>query len=229
VEGLPDRENAFVAQRLTQIASGAGARVQTDGCSQGSYNFRVLFTLNADRAAKNLYRHHRDLFEENAASPAQIDRFVGPSTPAPVRVWHNATLFGTDGEPLVRVDPGDPVESFPHLEYTGSRLTSPGVVGLNFAVVIVDGTKTNGAGLAPIADYIAMAGLAELDLGAELGTDPTILRLFTAPADARPVGLTAWDQAFLTALYRTDESPKNLRTQLAASVSHDVAAGPPGG
>ena len=226
MEGLPENENAFVVQRLTQIASGAGARIQSEGCRKGSYNFHVLFTLNANRAAKHWYAYHRDLFEENASSQAQIDRFVDPSNPAPVRVWHNATLFGTDGETLIPVDPGDPVESLPPLDYTGSRLTSPGVIGLNFAVVIVDGTKTNGAGLAPLADYVAMAGLAELDLGADLRNDPTILRLFTVPADARPSGLTAWDQAFLGALYRTAESPKNLRTQLAASVAHDVSASP---
>jgi hypothetical protein len=226
VQGLPDNENAFVVQRLSQIASGAGARIRSEGCGKGSYNFNVLFTLNAGQAAKDWYSHDRDLFEENAGTPAQIDRFVDPSTPGPVRVWHNATLFGTDGEPLVRVDPGDPIESLPRLDYTGSRLTSPGVIGLNFAVVIVDGTKTNAAGLAPLADYVAMAGLAELDLGADLGNDPTILRLFTAPADARPAGLTAWDQAFLGALYHTEESPKNLRTQLAGTVARNVSVSP---
>src|SRR5262249_53769948 len=162
----------------------AGARVQSDGCSKGSYNFRVLFTLNADRDAKDWYKHHRDLFEENAVNLAQVDRFVDPSTPAPVRVWHNATLFGADGEPLSRVDPGDPIEALPELEYTGSRLPSRGVIGLNFAAVIVDGTRTNGAGLAPLTDYIAMVGLADLDLGAAQESDPTILRLFSAPVDA---------------------------------------------
>jgi hypothetical protein len=226
VEGLPENESAFVVQRLTQIASAAGARIQTEGCSKGSYNFRVLFTLNAEHDAKNWYTHHRDLFEENASSWHQIERFTDPSNAGPVRVWHNATLFGTDGNSLERVNPGEPIESFPYLEYTGSHLMTPGVIGLNYALVIVDGTKTNGAGLAPIADYVAMAGLAELDLGAALGSDPTILRLFTAPADARPAALTAWDQAFLTALYRTEENPKNLRTQLAASVAHDVSASP---
>jgi hypothetical protein len=224
--GLPENENAFVVQRLSQIARAAGARVQDQGCSKGAYNFHVLFTLNAESAAKTWYTHHRDLFEENAANGAQIDRFVDPSTPSAVRVWHNATLFGTDGQPLVRVDPGDPIESLPESDYAGSRLPPRGVLGLNYAVVIVDGTKTNDAGLAPLTDYVAMAGLAELDLGADLGDDPTILRLFTAPTAARPTGLTAWDQAFLTALYRSAESPRSLRPELAATVAHDVSASP---
>jgi hypothetical protein len=226
VQGLPENENAFVAQRLTQIASGAGARIRSEGCGKGSYNFHVLFTLNAEQAAKDWYRHHRDLFEENASSWSQIDAFVRPSTPGPVRVWHDATMFGNDGEPIFRVDPGNPVESLPELDYTGSHLMTPGKIGLNYAVVIVDGSRTNSAGLAPLADYVAMAGLADLDLAADLGNDPTILRLFTAPADARPAGLTAWDQAFLSALYHTTKSPKNSRADLATTVARDVSTAP---
>jgi hypothetical protein len=34
----------------------------------------------------------------------------------------------------------------------------------------------------------------------------------------------AWDQAFLSALYRTTKAPKNLRTQLAATVAQDVSS-----
>jgi hypothetical protein len=221
VEGLPQNENAFVVQRVSQIASAAGAPLQTQGCAKGSYNFHVVFTLNADRAAKDWYGDHRDLFEENAAGPAQINRFVEPSTPAPVRVWHNATLFGADGKPLVPVDAGEPIEPLPQPYITGSRLPH-GVIGLNYAVIIVDGTRTNGAGLAAIADYVAMAGLAELNLGAELGDDQTILTLFTAPAVQRPPGLTAWDRAFLSALYHFEQSQRILRADLSGTMTQAV-------
>src|SRR5262249_46327537 len=119
VTGLPQNEDGFVVQRLTQIAREAGARIESKGCAKGSYNFHVLFTLDAEGAAKQWYRHHRALFDENAAGPAQIARFLEPSTPPAVRVWHDATLFGTDGEPLVAVDPGDPIEPMPQTDMTG--------------------------------------------------------------------------------------------------------------
>jgi len=225
VEGLPENESRFVVDRLSQIASDAGAALQGEGCSKSTSNFHVVFTLNAEQVARHWYARHRDLFESNG-SLTQINRFVRPPNPGAVRVWHNATLFGTDGHPLVAVDPADPVEGVPHLDDTGSRLHSRAVVGLNYAVIIIDGRRANGAGLAPLADYAAMAGLAELDLGADLGHDPTILRLFTAAANDRPMGVTAWDQAFLGELYHSDQSSRNLRAQLAATVAHDVSGLP---
>jgi len=222
VQGIPESESTFVAQRLAQIASRAGATVQGQGCAKGSYNFHVMFTLNAGQAAKDWYAHHRDMFETNSTQ-AQISRFVDPANPGAVRVWHAATLFGTDGVPLAPVNPGEPIESVPHLDDIWSMLTSRGVLGLNYAVVIIDGTRAKGAGLAQLADYAAMAGLADLDLGADLGQDPTILRLFAEPASARPVGLTSWDQSFLSALYHADQNPRNLRAQIAGTMAHDIS------
>ena len=223
VEGLPENESTFVVQRLSQIASRVGAPLKSQGCSKGSYNFHVVFTLNAAQAAKDWFAHHRDMFESNTSTPSEINRFVDPSSPGPVRVWHAATLFGTDGQPLVVVDPGNPVESPPRLDDVWSLLTSRGVIGLNYAVIIIDGTRAKGAGLAPLADYAALAGLAELDLGAALGNDPTILRLFTEPADARPVSLTSWDQSFLSGLYHADQSPRNQRAQIVQTMAHNIS------
>jgi hypothetical protein len=223
VTGLPQNEDAFVVQRLTQIARDAGARIESKGCTKGSYNFHVVFTLDAAGTASDWYNHHRGLFEENAAGPAQIDRFLEPSTPPPVRVWHDATLFGTDGEPLVAVDPGNPVESMPQTDMTGSRLRPQGALGLNYALIIVDGKRTNGAGLAAIADYVAMAGLVDLNLAAELGDDATILRLFSAPANQRPGGLTSLDRAFLSAAYHSEQDPRNLRADISGAMTQRVA------
>jgi hypothetical protein len=163
------------------------------------------------------------LFEENAAGPAQIDRFLEPSAPPAVRVWHAATLFGSDGEPLQAVDPGDPIESMPQTDMTGSRLRPQGAIGLNYAVIIVDGARTNGVGLAPIADYVAMAGLADLNLEAELGDDVTILRLFSAPANQRPAGLTSWDRSFLSALYHSEQDPRSLRADISGAMTHTAS------
>src|SRR5215469_836942 len=156
VEGLPENEGRFVVDRLSQIASYAGAPLQGEGCSKSTSNFHVVFTLNAEQVARRWYAHHRDLFESNG-DLTQINGFVRPSNPGAVRVWHSATLFGTDGHTLVAVDPADPVEAEPHLDATGSRLHSRAVVGLNYAVIIIDGRRANGAGLAPLADYAAMA------------------------------------------------------------------------
>lgn len=221
VQGLPDAENRFVAGRLSQVASASGAKVQSesDGCSKGAYNFNVVFTLDANQAAKDWYSRHRDMFDTNATT-TQVRRFLNPPGPVAVRVWHDATLFGTDGQPLGNVNPGDPVESIPDVYNTGSRLTTQAAVGLNYAIVIIDGNLAKDAGLAQLADYAAMAGLADLDLEADAGSVPTILRLFTESPQQRPPGLTVWDQSFLSALYHSEDTSRNLRAELAGTVSH---------
>jgi hypothetical protein len=64
-----------------------------------------------------------------------------------------------------------------------------------------------------------MVGLAELNLGAELGDDQTILTLFTAPAAQRPLGLTAWDRAFLNAVYHFEQSQRILRADISDTMT----------
>ena len=104
VQGLPQNEAGFVAERLSQVARCAGAQVRTGSCSQERANFHVVFTLNADEAAKEWYAGHRRVFDRSA-SRAQIDRFLDPPSPAAVRVWHDAMPIGKDGFPLIPIDP----------------------------------------------------------------------------------------------------------------------------
>jgi hypothetical protein len=54
-----------------------------------------------------------------------------------------------------------------------------------------------------LADYIALIGLADMRLDADLGPTPSILELFGGGTP--PQGLTVWDRALLHALYDTDQ------------------------
>jgi hypothetical protein len=225
VAGLPANEAGFVAARLSQIASCAGAPLRTQGCSADNANFHVVFTLNADQAAEQWYGRHLRIFNRNA-SQAQIDRFVHPSNPAPVRVWHDALPYGRDGFPLIPLDPTSTNEPIPHVNFQydgGSRLSSEAVLGLDFALVLIDGRRTNGASLGQLADYAAMAGLADLNLQATLGDAPTILQLFYGPPSSGVAALSSWDQAFLGALYHSEQSSRSVRTQIADTMVRNIS------
>ena len=76
--------------------------------------------------------------------------------------------------------------------------------------------------LGQLVDYAAMVGLADINLDADLGDVPSILRIFEEPAEARPAGLTHWDEAFLAALYHSDQATQTLRSQIAVKMSHDI-------
>jgi hypothetical protein len=224
VAGLPRREGSFVLARLSQVAHSVGARIARPGCE---YNFYVVFDPEPDKLLKRVYRLPRRIFDETAGLAA-IHRFLSPSKPQAVRVWHNASAVSKDGSPI-EADAacgsiaviGRPVPvSCP---YFPSRITRYDVFGFSLALVVIDTTFPQRVKLGQLADFAALVGLADIDLDAEIGDAPTILRLFAASAVAAPSGLTIWDQAFLRALYHADQSSTTERSQIAVRMAQDVA------
>jgi hypothetical protein len=91
-------------------------------------------------------------------------------------------------------------------------------------IVIVDTTRAKAPlKFGQIADYIAMVGLTEIDLDADVGSTSTILRLFNSSPEAPPSALTDWDRAFLKALYNSDQSSRTQRSQIALRIATDVS------
>jgi hypothetical protein len=225
VAGMPSAETQYVLKRVPEIATAAGAQILPQGCSP--HNFIVVFTPDADQLVKDWHGRDAVLFDANA-SPPQVDRFLTPSTPTTVRVWHNGVIYGRDG-PVRSANAGagvapDPKVGFATQTFTDSRLTMESVVGLSLAIVVIDTTRTNGAKLGQLADYAAMVGLVDIQSATDLGDAPTILRLFTEPPEARPRHLTAWDQAFLKAIYQNTElDSRTQRSQIAGKIVQDVS------
>lgn len=224
VAGLPKGEGSYVLARLLQVARTAGAKVREQGCVRQDVNFYVVFTPDPARTLKYLNVQPALLFHSDA-SRSQMERFLSPVDSAAVRIWHNAVLTGSDGQRLapdyaaclsasgmlINCVPGG-----------GSRLTVQALQQFTEAVVVVDSGRLDGANLGQISDYIAMAGLADFALDATFGDAPTILRLFTEPAETRPKELTEWDRAFLSALYHTDQRSVTQRDTIATNVLHQI-------
>jgi hypothetical protein len=90
--------------------------------------------------------------------------------------------------------------------------------------VVVDSNKVGGLDLGALADYIGVIGLAQINLDKQLGDAPTILKLFTAPEDARPTAMTAWDKALLHALYSTGQTERMQTSQMETVALRDIEA-----
>jgi hypothetical protein len=74
-----------------------------------------------------------------------------------------------------------------------SRIASSVAQDVSAVVVLVDTKETGTATLGQLTDYVAMAGLARIDLHADLASSSTILRLFEpSDSDGAPSGLTDW-------------------------------------
>jgi len=219
-------QGEFVLGRLSQIAASAGARLAQQDCRP---NFLVVLTPKPDRLLKQLKAGRPTLFGDG--QPGQIHRFLDPSKPAVVRVWHNASEVNKDGVPVTGYGAtcgGLPMawmsnDTSVNCESVGSRIRWGALVAFSSVIVVVDTSLVKDTSFGQLADYVAMVGLADIDLDDDVGDVPTILRLFAASAETPPPGLTAWDRAFLTALYHTDQSSRIQRSQIAARMLHDVS------
>jgi hypothetical protein len=108
-------------------------------------------------------------------------------------------------------------------QYYPSRITRYDVFGFSLALVVIDTTFRKAVKLGQVADFAAMVGLADIDPDADIGDAPSILGLFVASPDAPPSGLTTWDQAFLSALYHTDQSSSTQRSQIVVGMVHNAS------
>ena len=210
VAGLTTEDAKLVSNRLTQIISSSGAPLARSPCRP---NFIVIATSEPDRVLNAWYARDSRLFGD--AASAQIRQFRESSQSRPVSVWYNIDLGRRSGT------------RNGHFIPSNTRAESSVFVGnaaLDFVSVfaIIDTRRTQQTAPAQLADYVAMAGLARVDLDADLGSAPSILRLFAAPRESQPSGLSNWDAAFLKALYQTDQTSRAQRFDITERVTQDL-------
>lgn len=158
-----------------------------------SPNLHIFLTSQPKELLRGLEQHQfADTFGRRAL-PTVIDGFI--ATPRTVRIWYN---IGVGGPP------------------TPFRYAFTGVW------VVVDSSQLAGASDRQLADYIALAGLAEIRSAAHLGNAPTILSLFDGVPQAARRGLSDWDRAFLKALYSSSPWPEPLKVRLEQFASRMV-------
>jgi hypothetical protein len=200
VAGMTQEQAEYVLVRLVQVARAAGAPVVDDGrCAANVY---IIASADPQALVKAIARRSPNMFAKGEA--AAFRSFE--ETPRPVRAWYNARLdrLTTTGE-----SPFEGLEGLPrnipvihHADDTRVRSNSP--YALTSAIVVVDSGKVAGMNVGALADYLALASLTQLQPDADIGDAPSILGLFRAPpGSAAPQGLTAWDTAYLYALYHT--------------------------
>jgi hypothetical protein len=211
VTGLTEAQDVAVAARIDQIALAAGADVGGDGCAA---NFIVIASSEPGPLLAAWRKRDPLMFEGSAT--ATSDAFV--SKDRPVRVWYDVDRAPAGGE-TVTTDAGT-YQGVPSIHVaTLSRLKRVMVRRIDMVILVVDTGQARGRTVEQIADYVAVAGLAEIKLDADLEGVPSILRLFSAPPADQPAGLTDWDRGFLAGLYRSDQASPLQRSAIAADVT----------
>ena len=210
--GLPAEQVKFMLARLSQSSSSAGAPLARMPCQP---NFVILATSEPERALKASYARDPQLFGNT--TPARIRQFLESSQSRAVRVWYNINSGRKSGVHNGHFVPSsNQAESSPFVGNTAFDFFS--------IVAIIDTGRTEHTRLDQLADYLVMAGLTNADLDADLGSAPSILRLFALSGENQPSELSGWDTAFLKALYQSNQTSRTQRSEIAERVTHDISA-----
>jgi len=208
--GLTAEEVKIMSDRLTQIASSAGAPLARAPCHP---NFIIVATSEPDRVLDAWHARDSRLFGD--ATPAQIRQFSESSRSRPVRVWYNIDTGRKSG-----MRNGHFIPSNTRAE--SSVFVANTVFDFFSIFAIIDTDRTEHCTLQQLADYVAMTGLTNVDLDADLGSAPSILRLFASPGEYQTSGLSSWDAAFLKALYQSNQTSRTRRFDITERVTHDI-------
>jgi hypothetical protein len=216
VAGFAGRQGEYLFNRLSEVATAAGAKMAPAGCAP---NLLIVATDDVDQLLVGLRKSAPDVFGD--AHPTTIGKFA--DTPRAVRVWYNVSVLDQEGAPLqasaglqgplTLIDPT-----------AASHLRATTIRGFSLNYVIIDGARIKGVNIGALADYVAMVSLAQIDPDAKLGDASTVLGLFAPPPADRPQGLSDWDRAFLYALYHSDPASKLQRREIATDTALKVTS-----
>jgi hypothetical protein len=215
VAGILQEEGEFTRKRISAIARAAGVPLAEEPCRP---NLLVFVTPDAKQFFSGMSMHTR-LLTFNGAHPSVIDEFI--RTPRPVRVWYRTYMATPDGRFLGNTDPTD-IEGAPVYTPETAYARINVIWGMRQVTVVVDQARLQGVSLGQFADYVALAGLSQIKVGAHLGDAPTILKLFDGKPQAAPEGMSDWDRAFLKSLYETASTSKGQRAQIAHQIVREI-------
>jgi len=223
VAGLPRSQGEFVLERISAIAQSAGASLGPQDCKP---NLFVMFTTEPARLMKEFTSRNASRLISLSGQRAEggaVRRFIDSTRP--IRAWYNVELVGTLGNALDTFDEGSMGGRNPVANHhpVASRIRTDEVQNVMSVLIVVDAQRIDGIKIGAVADYIAMLGLAEINLDADLTSDDSVLRLFTVPKDVQSLSqLSGWDAAFLKGLYSTEQASATQRSSIVEVMMRDT-------
>lgn len=200
VHEAPPAMAGYLQQRMAATAAVTGLPVQPPGCVP---NIDVVFTDDAGATARQLLEQQPRLLQPFGLVPGTtqgaqaLNEFL--RLPAPVRWWQTTVQVDRNGTVAMNLLRNDLVATTPN---SGSRLLQDLRDRLLGSLVLVDVGKLGDTSWDQLADYVAMVALVQIDPHAEVAGHDSILNLFGNASP--PPGRTAWDTAYLAALYGVD-------------------------
>jgi hypothetical protein len=198
VAGMRRQYAQALIDRLAAIATNVGLEIGEPGCTP---NALIYVTEDSDGLAHELVTQHGALVSRrnqngHTAGRRALEAFA--NTPRAVRWWHVTSSFTADG---FRVEQGDAAGAPSVTVRSMGRLHRGTREDFDRVLIVVDARRIDGIRFGAVADYVAMAMLAQLDPEADTSAYATILNLFDDQSAARPTAITEWDLSYLEGLY----------------------------
>ncbi len=235
IVGVPRSTGELVLAHMERTMRALGVPLGQIGC-------RPNFILVVTPQPEVLLRAMRSRWPWVFGHGTDVQPFI--DTARPVRIWYNAGgLVDEYFVPAMTVTWGSPSTGAFGLgpvgsggDVTGATLvvgqhslppTSPrsdywGIRPLASVMAFVDVTRVVGFNLLQITDYVVMTGLTRVNLDANFGDAPTILRLFSASGKDRLAGLSDWDKGLLSELYSSDPYSRLQRIDVSLHLTGEV-------
>lgn len=221
--GVRPEIGMFLIKRIMDVAAEVGAPVNSKVPCPA--NIEIIFTADPQGLLDNIRIMHPILlgYHDNSA---QAEKLATSRLPiqalyitAAVDLRGNVQVDGVrkGGVSMTMAIPpagiGGPATGVPDMvvmnmpdavvtHVTGGRLGDGVSGGLSNVVIVADTGKLLNQGVMPLADYIAMLTLSQIEPPERCQDLPTILNLLTPACGATPTALSAGDMAYLRALYK---------------------------
>lgn len=197
VYGLSSNFTLVLIARIEANARSLGIHVLGRGCT---VNTLVAFALNSRAEVQRLKKAEPWLFE--TLLDYEYDRILRGNGAA--QSWQATQLKGADGKEFATIMIGEPPRPVQTSKQPfASNIADQLRLDVEGSIVVFDNAYVAGKSIQQLADYATMRLFAPTDdtsSGSEGGM-ATILSLFADEGSA-PDGLTAFDRAFLGALYK---------------------------
>jgi len=204
--GLPPAFNAFVSQRVTEVAANVGAPVKADG--RCTTNIAIIFSPEPQKLLDHIRQKHWVLLGFHY--PAQLKRIA--TFNHPIQAWYATGTEGSGGNIAVPGSGGGLALDDSCCATPGGVAGSHFSVGLNSqflsVVIVADANKVADYKIGAIADYVALLALTHANSLDACGEMASIIDLMspTCAAASKPDAMTDGDIAYLKALYATNLS-----------------------
>ena len=228
VVGQNPHFTAFIAQRVKYVALAIGAPVNTEAsCTP---NIEIIFTT-APHVLLDDVRRNVPVYLGYATTIAQ--QVALATVTRPVQAWYTTETVDLIGR--ISVDNGRPlgegIEIFNKSNQplfvekvtrsNGNHINDGVHSGFNHILIVIDSTKLAGEKIVPLADYISMLALTQLNTPDACQELPSVVNMLAPDCRNAADGLTQFDLAYLQSLYRVsaDRSMMLQRNEIADTMT----------